>query len=719
MLSLPAALGVATPDAAGSAASLPPNGRATQTVPLAEADADRLAKTKGAFASIMSEAGGSDTETPAMDGPKHAVGTGFGAQTGADTSPEEAALEATAGTPETIDLTLEQEVFAASQTDHQGDRRKISSLGGDTPKAPIASPKIIAKTVDTEAAMAVADPYRTPQLTSGAERAPGEGDLAAEQTPKQNLAVDPTNTSKKQDTLTVVTGPNGQGAQGERALVLPSQNPDHLVHQGRSETRPLLPRTESAPQGKSVLAGSSEVVSGSRVTDKSVPNPRETAQHSTVDAVTPSFAQDVTPQSQAPSSSIIAKGEPTLQATVARPPDQPQPKGLHAAPQNVLGGHGKPKLPQATDQTLPKTHQVEVAAAVPTPQKDPSIWAAEKTPVSQTDSPQRDRTRPDQILPAKGLGAVSMVQVTAAEAMGMQRGFGAAEPVVQGIALVDTGSDPFTTTPGNSTPAAITAPQPGQSGAASPLQIPAQNAEQALASGREFDQRVARTARHTTELSTSQSATAPQTVAPSVSAVTMAPILQVSDPQTRLNKAAPHGFEREIALNLDAEIGLGGASEGRLTPQAATTISEAPVPQNRADLARAVSAQIAEAARLNPDRAVELTLSPEELGKVKMTVTAGDHGVIVAIVAERGETLDLMRRNIDMLTEDFKALGYTSIGFEFGAENGGGSTGDGGQAGTEDLSMGHAVIEGPSDVTAAQPPPGSRGGGQSGLDLRL
>lgn len=87
---------------------------------------------------------------------------------------------------------------------------------------------------------------------------------------------------------------------------------------------------------------------------------------------------------------------------------------------------------------------------------------------------------------------------------------------------------------------------------------------------------------------------------------------------------------------------------------------------NRAEIAAPVLRQIVEVLHKSPDRPIELVLNPEELGRVRMSMTTTDGGISVAILAERPETLDFLRRHIDLLGQDFKALGYENIAFSFG-----------------------------------------------------
>lgn len=85
----------------------------------------------------------------------------------------------------------------------------------------------------------------------------------------------------------------------------------------------------------------------------------------------------------------------------------------------------------------------------------------------------------------------------------------------------------------------------------------------------------------------------------------------------------------------------------------------------RAELPPHIAQQLAQAMHRSPDRSVELTLNPPELGKVRMVMTSNETGMTVTVVTERAETLDLMRRNIDDLGSALGALGYEDIDFAF------------------------------------------------------
>lgn len=126
-----------------------------------------------------------------------------------------------------------------------------------------------------------------------------------------------------------------------------------------------------------------------------------------------------------------------------------------------------------------------------------------------------------------------------------------------------------------------------------------------------------------------------------------------------------------------------------------------------------IGRQMAEVLQRMPDRPVELALNPEELGRVRMSISAGDAGITVSVLAERPETLDLMRRHIDQLAREFQALGYANINFAFNEGQSDQSThtndGSGGGNGSE-----HAAAE-----TAVETAGPIRLAASSGLDLRL
>ena len=105
----------------------------------------------------------------------------------------------------------------------------------------------------------------------------------------------------------------------------------------------------------------------------------------------------------------------------------------------------------------------------------------------------------------------------------------------------------------------------------------------------------------------------------------------------------------------------------RASPEAARTLVDPTLSQPRAaDITRQIVAHVAPPAISNGEQKIEITLNPAELGRVRLTMTPGDAAMTVSITAERPETLDLIRRHIDILGQDFRDMGYERSEFSFG-----------------------------------------------------
>ncbi len=143
-----------------------------------------------------------------------------------------------------------------------------------------------------------------------------------------------------------------------------------------------------------------------------------------------------------------------------------------------------------------------------------------------------------------------------------------------------------------------------------------------------------------------------------------------------------------------------------------TTATGTPAPGVAAatpEAARHVAAQIAVAVTNSNGKTTEIALNPEELGRVKLSLAAGDGVITVNVLADRPETQELLRRHIDILAQEFRQLGYTSISFSFGDQKG--------QARPEarpDEQPVEQQIQDTVPITQASPPPAV-----GGLDLRI
>ncbi|WP_177213128.1 flagellar hook-length control protein FliK [Celeribacter neptunius] len=167
----------------------------------------------------------------------------------------------------------------------------------------------------------------------------------------------------------------------------------------------------------------------------------------------------------------------------------------------------------------------------------------------------------------------------------------------------------------------------------------------------------------------------------------------------------------------DLPPGVTSRAEHEAAKAAASPTSAA----SRGELPTRVAMQIADAARQLPDRPMEITLSPEELGKVRLSFHVSETGAMhVVVAAERVDTLDLMRRNIDSLIGEFRDLGYSESGFSFESFD------QGGQEHQDDKrsgfgGFGAGGVSGPGDIEApASPTPVRLSlGNSSSMDLRL
>ncbi|PQO22875.1 hypothetical protein C2I36_10765 [Rhodobacteraceae bacterium WD3A24] len=139
----------------------------------------------------------------------------------------------------------------------------------------------------------------------------------------------------------------------------------------------------------------------------------------------------------------------------------------------------------------------------------------------------------------------------------------------------------------------------------------------------------------------------------------------------------------------------------------------APQAAPRADIASNAAPQIGAALTQAEDGPVEVRLSPEELGRVRLFMSGGEGGMNVHLQADRGETLDLLRRHVSMLADELRQAGYDALNFSF-------------SDGREDAPapQAHAPVtpaepEADGDAGAGPAPPPRRPGEDAGLDLRL
>lgn len=157
--------------------------------------------------------------------------------------------------------------------------------------------------------------------------------------------------------------------------------------------------------------------------------------------------------------------------------------------------------------------------------------------------------------------------------------------------------------------------------------------------------------------------TSPTIAAASGEPIPSGPTTPDTTPQRRSESEAPGKHSDAVAPPSGGSVHSGATVPDRAAP---ATASPTPMADSLSAALRALAEKIAAQAD-QPDRhGVELTLAPEELGRIRLTMDGGDGRMTVTVQADRAETLDLLRRNIDMLAQDFRDLGYAQTSFSFG-----------------------------------------------------
>ncbi|MGB3314973.1 MAG: flagellar hook-length control protein FliK [Albidovulum sp.] len=179
-------------------------------------------------------------------------------------------------------------------------------------------------------------------------------------------------------------------------------------------------------------------------------------------------------------------------------------------------------------------------------------------------------------------------------------------------------------------------------------------------------------------------------------------------PQVANDPVVPATGDADLSP-LDEAAGF--ATAGDTAPTARAEHRAAPAMQT---LPLGLGQRLAETVARFPDRPVEVTLSPEELGRVRMSLSTHDGTLTMSVQADRPETLDLLRRNIDQLAQDFRDLGFRDLSFSFGDRPARQSP----QPLPDDATK-ETVSEAPQNLQQAQQTRPVAIGADGGLDLRL
>lgn len=124
---------------------------------------------------------------------------------------------------------------------------------------------------------------------------------------------------------------------------------------------------------------------------------------------------------------------------------------------------------------------------------------------------------------------------------------------------------------------------------------------------------------------------------------------------------------KPLHLNLEELL-----ADGSSTPlhqsrsQGSTNIEALPADSPRvANFRNSFAQQIINVIGTSERNQVELNFSPEELGTVRIHITRNENTIALLLSAERPETLELFRRNIDDLSNDLHDLGFEDVEMKF------------------------------------------------------
>ena len=126
-----------------------------------------------------------------------------------------------------------------------------------------------------------------------------------------------------------------------------------------------------------------------------------------------------------------------------------------------------------------------------------------------------------------------------------------------------------------------------------------------------------------------------------------------------------------IVKGLDPKVDAASGGDESTLPFApagdtASGVAKTSEAQSAPGVVRHVAQQLAVTITQTTGQPTEIALNPEELGRVRISMSLTDGTLTLHINAERPETADLLRRHIDTLAQEFRSLGYNDISFDFG-----------------------------------------------------
>lgn len=155
----------------------------------------------------------------------------------------------------------------------------------------------------------------------------------------------------------------------------------------------------------------------------------------------------------------------------------------------------------------------------------------------------------------------------------------------------------------------------------------------------------------------------------------------------------------EVAAEVAAQpaVPAGGAVHSglALSPPAVSEVVSNTIPGRITHATPQVPRQVADAVVRMDGDVTEITLTPAELGTVRIAIARDSQGLLVTLTAERPEALDLLRRHVDVLRQELAIQGEEGARLDFSASGEGGGFA---QAGRQDATARPAVSRARVDV---------------------
>ncbi len=142
--------------------------------------------------------------------------------------------------------------------------------------------------------------------------------------------------------------------------------------------------------------------------------------------------------------------------------------------------------------------------------------------------------------------------------------------------------------------------------------------------------------------------------------------------------AAPSEFQfvshRGKPQGSPLDLGLTPLEAADTSLRLASTTAMSQPAATQPQVAQQVFAQIMVAVEQAKTNDIEITLDPEDLGKVRIVLSPKEGGYDITVIASREQTLDMMRKFGSDLSASFAALGYghTDLNFESSGDESGG-----------------------------------------------